>query len=89
MFGTEQTVYIYIRKNSQVFFFFKSLTNRTHTFFPSTDQIKTQEECRLRLKLCVLLLPIHPHLDSLVMTRIKAPFSSFSLWFSILSSSFA
>lgn len=26
------------------------------------------------------------HLESLVMTRIKAPFSSFSLWFSILSS---
>lgn len=30
-----------------------------------------------------------PHLDSLVMTRIKAPFSSFSLWFSIFRSSFA
>lgn len=29
------------------------------------------------------------HLDSLVMTRIKAPFSSFNLWFSNISSSLA
>lgn len=58
---------------------------------PSVTKNKTKQESegspetKQVAKITSSLLGLN-HLDNLVMTRIKAPFSSFSLWFSVWSS---